>query len=165
MAVCAQMVLSLVLAILLFDSGRFYHSPQGQWALERQEVLRGRPPLSIGWLPMIIPFLGVGTGRLLMLASVSDAGLFSVGRAHLRFRRYLDRMHLCIFDQFGSREVLGKVSAGRKFGGWIARSHRMSHRLQTCARRRNVSAHSRIDARSRLHQPKQKEKRRRRERQ
>ena len=159
------MVLSLVLAILLFDSGRFYHSPQGQWALERQEVLRGRPPLSIGWLPMIIPFLGVGTGRLLMLASVSDAGLFSVGRAHLRFRRYLDLVQLRVFDQFGSHVVLGEVGGKRKFAGWIAGSYRASNRLQTCARRRNVSAHSRIDARSRLHQPKQEEKRRRRERQ
>jgi hypothetical protein len=113
---------------------------------------------------MIIPFLCVCTGRLLILASVSDAGLFSVARARLMFRRYFDLMLLRVFYQ-GSRVVSGKVSGGRNFAWRISGSHRVSNRLHTCARRRSVSAHSRICARSRLHEPKDEEERRRRERQ
>ena len=114
---------------------------------------------------MIIPLLCVGTGRLLILASVYDARLFSVGRARLMFRRYLALVQLRVFDQFGSHVVSGEVGGGRQFGRWIAGFHRVSNRLHTCARRRNVSAHSGICARSRLHQPKEEEERRRRERQ
>ena len=114
---------------------------------------------------MIIPLLCVGTGRLLILASVYDAGLFSVGRARLMFRRYFALVQLRIFDQFGSREVSGKISGGRQFGEWIAGFHRASNRLHTRGWRWNVSAHSRICPRGRLHQPKQEEERRRRERQ
>jgi hypothetical protein len=64
---------------------------------------------------MTIPFLCVGTGRLLILASVSDARLFSVGRARLTFRRYFHLVQLRAFDQFGSRVVSGEVGGGRKF--------------------------------------------------
>src|SRR5258705_13716589 len=100
---------------------------------------------SIGWLPMTIPLLCVGTGRLLMLASVSDAGL-PLGRTRLMFRRYFALVQLRAFDQFWSRVISGKVGGRRKFGRWIARFHRVSNRLHTCARRRIVSAHSRICA-------------------
>ena len=112
---------------------------------------------------MIIPLLCVGTGRLLILASVYDAGLFSVGRARLMFRRYFALVQLRVFDQ-GSRVVSGKVGGGRKFARRIAGFHRVSNWFHKCARRRNVSAHSRIYARGRLHQPKQEQERRRRER-
>ena len=114
---------------------------------------------------MIIPLLGVGTGRLLMLAPVSDAELLSVGRARLMFRRYFDLGQLRVFNQFGSRVVSGKGGGRRQFAGWIAGFCHVSNRLHTCARRRNVSAHSRICTRGRLHQPKQEEERQGRERQ
>jgi hypothetical protein len=120
---------------------------------------------SIGWLPMFVPLLCVGTGRLLILASVSDAGLFLGGQARLMFRRYFALVQLRVFDQFGSRVVSGEVGGRRQFGGWIAGFRDVSNQLHTYARRANVSAHSRICARNRLHQPKQEKERQSRERQ
>jgi hypothetical protein len=114
---------------------------------------------------MNIPLLCVGTGRSLMLASVSDAGLFSVGQARLMFRRYFDLWLFRVFDQFGSGVVSGEVGGRRKFSGRFTRFHRVSNRLNTCARRRTVSGHSRICACGGLHQPKEEEERHRRERQ
>jgi len=50
---------------------------------------------------MIVHCCCVGTGRLLILASVSDAGLF-LGQARLMFSEILCSRSVRVFDQFGS---------------------------------------------------------------
>jgi hypothetical protein len=113
----------------------------------------------------VIPFLCVGTSRLLVLAPISNAGLFAAGQAPLTFRGSLGLLELRVLRQFGSGVFSGEVGGRREFARLIAGFHSVSNRLRMRARRRVVSAHAGICACSRLHQPKQQKEGRRHERQ
>jgi hypothetical protein len=120
--------------------------------------------LPIAQLPMVVPSLCVGPGRLLVLAPVTSACLFAVGQARLTFRGYFRHVRLRVFCQFRSRVGSGEVGGNRDFAGWIAGSQSLSNGLHARAGRRGVSTCSRICECRRLHQPKEDEERRRRER-